>query len=54
LPLRFYYMQDELNINKVNATAALEKLEVTSFSQADGKNSPWSKPWLNQGTGKPW
>lgn len=54
LPLRFYYMQDELNINKVNATAALDKLEVTNYSQADAKNSPWSKPWLIQGTGKPW
>lgn len=54
LPVRFYYMQDELNINKVNANAALEKLEVTSFSQADNKNSAWSKPWLIQGTGKPW
>ncbi|WP_337042322.1 SusD/RagB family nutrient-binding outer membrane lipoprotein [Emticicia sp. 17c] len=54
LPLRFYYMQDELNINKQNANAALDKLEITSFSQADGKNSAWSKPWLVQGTGKPW
>jgi hypothetical protein len=54
LPLRFYYMQDELNINKVNADAALSRLEVTSYSQADAKNSPWSKSWLVQGTGKPW
>ncbi len=54
LPVRFYYMQDELNINKANATAALEKLEVTNYSQADNKNSAWSKPWLIQGTGKPW
>ncbi|MES2796236.1 MAG: SusD/RagB family nutrient-binding outer membrane lipoprotein [Bacteroidota bacterium] len=54
IPLRFYYMRDELNINKANATAAADKLEVTPFSQADAKNSPWSKPWLIQGTGKPW
>ncbi len=54
LPLRFYYMQDELNINAANATAALEKLEMTNFSQSDNKNSAWSKPWLLQGTGKPW
>lgn len=54
LPLRFYYMQDELNINSANAKAAVEKLEVTNFSQADNKNSAWSKPWLIQGTGKPW
>ena len=54
LPVRFYYMQDELNINKANTNAALDKLEVTNFSQADGKNSAWSKPWVIQGTGKPW
>lgn len=54
LPLRFYYMADELNINKTNANAALDKLELTSHSQADLKNSPWSKNWLVQGTGKPW
>jgi hypothetical protein len=54
LPLRFYYMQDELRINKANAGSAVSKLEVTSYSQADGGNSPWSKQWLVQGTGKPW
>jgi hypothetical protein len=54
LPVRFYYMQDELNINSKNANAAVDKLEVTSYSQADNKNSAWSKPWLLQGTGKPW
>ena len=54
LPVRFYYMQDELNINSTNAKVAVDKLEVTSFSQADNKNSAWSKPWLIQGTGKPW
>jgi hypothetical protein len=36
LPVRFYYMQDEIRINAINATSA------------------WSKPWLMQGTGKPW
>lgn len=54
LPVRFYYMQDELNINKTNANAALDKLEVTTYSQADNKNSAWSKSWLLQGTSKPW
>ena len=54
LPVRFYYMQNELNINEANANAALEKLEITNYSQADNKNSAWSKPWLIQGTGKPW
>ena len=54
LPVRFYYMQDEIRINAINATSAMDKLEVSNFSQADGKNSAWSKPWLVQGTGKPW
>ncbi|MCE7066228.1 SusD/RagB family nutrient-binding outer membrane lipoprotein [Dyadobacter sp. CY326] len=54
LPLRFYYMQDELRINKANAEGAVSKLEITSYSQADKGNSPWSKQWLVQGTGKPW
>ena len=54
LPLRFYYMRDELNINKTNAQQALSKLQITSFSQADKENSAWSKQWLVQGTNKPW
>ena len=54
LPVRFYYMQDELMLNADNAEQALNNLEVTGFTQADGKNSAWSKPWLVQGTGKPW
>ncbi|GAB4023937.1 SusD/RagB family nutrient-binding outer membrane lipoprotein [Spirosoma koreense] len=54
LPLRFYYMRDELNLNKSNAAAAVDKLETTANSQSDGKNSAWSKGWLVQGTGKPW
>ncbi|GAB4000649.1 SusD/RagB family nutrient-binding outer membrane lipoprotein [Spirosoma daeguense] len=54
LPLRFYYMRDELNLNKTNSGVALEKLETTVNTQSDGKNSAWSKQWLVQGTGKPW
>jgi hypothetical protein len=54
LPVRFYYMQDELRMNATNAEEALEKLEVTGYTQADGMNSAWSKPWIIQGTDKPW
>ncbi|MCR9065392.1 MAG: SusD/RagB family nutrient-binding outer membrane lipoprotein [Cytophagales bacterium] len=54
LPLRFYYMQSELMLNETNANNAVDKLEQTSYTQADGKNSAWSKFWLLQGTGKPW
>jgi len=54
MPLRFYYMQAEIRLNADNTSSAIDKLEVTGFSQADGKNSAWSRPWLIQGTGKPW
>ncbi|SHG81864.1 Starch-binding associating with outer membrane [Chryseolinea serpens] len=54
MPLRFYYMQAEIRLNADNTSSAIDRLEVTGFSQADGKNSAWSKPWLIQGTGKPW
>ncbi|MDQ2656145.1 MAG: SusD/RagB family nutrient-binding outer membrane lipoprotein [Bacteroidota bacterium] len=54
LPVRFYYAQNELMLNSDNAGAAVQGLEVTSYSQADGNNSAWSKPWLIKGTGKPW
>lgn len=54
LPVRFYYMTNELLLNEQSAQGALNQLEVTSYSQADGENSAWSKSWLVQGTGKPW
>jgi len=54
LPVRFYYMQDEIMMNGTNAEAAMNNLEITGYTQADGKNSAWSKQWLLQGTGKPW
>jgi hypothetical protein len=54
IPLRFYYGTNELLYNAEKAEAAIERLETTSFSSTDGKNSPWSKSWLLQGTGKPW
>ena len=54
LPVRFYYMTNELLLNEQSAQGALEKLEITNYSQADGENSAWSKSWVVQGTGKPW
>ncbi|HEY4205292.1 MAG TPA: SusD/RagB family nutrient-binding outer membrane lipoprotein [Puia sp.] len=60
LPVRFYYMLTERNLNAANTNAAENNLEVTTYSGygADAtngfKNSAWSKPWLSQGTGKPW
>lgn len=57
LPVRFYYPKDEQNMNSDNEEAAATHLEVTPYSAfgAAGKNnSPWSKMWVLQGTGKPW
>ncbi len=54
LPVRFYYGVNELNFNPDNLKLAAEKLETTPFTAPDGKNSAWSKPWIIQGTGKPW
>ncbi len=54
LPLRFYYGTNELNFNPANVQLAAGKLEITPYTAPDGKNSAWSKPWILQGTGKPW
>lgn len=54
VPVRFYYMLSERNLNKTNIEAAMENLEETPYSQSEGANSAWSKPWVIQGTGKPW
>jgi len=54
IPLRFYYGTNELLYNPDKVEEAIEGLETTSFSSTDGKNSPWSKFWLLQGTGEPW
>lgn len=54
LPVRVPYMQTEISVNQKNAEEALSRIEKTAYSQADNENSAWSKPWLLQGTGKPW
>lgn len=57
LPIRLYYPLDEQRLNSRNLQAAADKLETTPYSGfgANGsKNSPWSRMWLLQGTGKPW
>ncbi len=54
IPLRFYYSVKEQDLNGDNCQAAIDKLEETSFSTGDGKNSAWSKTWLLQGTGEPY
>ncbi len=54
LPLRFRYHSNEKNRNSEQYFKALENLEETGFSGEFGKDSPFSKMWLLQGTGKPW
>ncbi|WP_162341097.1 SusD/RagB family nutrient-binding outer membrane lipoprotein [Cyclobacterium salsum] len=51
--IRFQYGNDEYNNNSSNIEAALDGLEVTPFSGNFGEDSPWSKPWLYQGTNVP-
>ncbi len=52
LPVRFIYGENELNNNQANVEEALNRLEP--LSSATGVNNQWSKPWIIQGTGKPW
>lgn len=54
MPLRFIYPEDEININGVNNGVGAASLEGTSFSTTDPNDSPYAKPWIVQGTGKPW
>ncbi|MFS0489291.1 SusD/RagB family nutrient-binding outer membrane lipoprotein [Leadbetterella byssophila] len=54
IPLRFFYMLDERNLNKANADAAMSRMELTNFSGPEAGNSAWSKMWVLQGTGKPY
>ena len=54
LPLRFYYGTSEMSFNPENTQNAADKLETTTYTAPDGNNSPWSRTWLLQGTGKPW
>lgn len=52
--VRFPYGNDERNNNEANASAAINRLQITSYSGAVGADSPWSKMWLLQDTNKPW
>ena len=54
IPLRFYYMLDEINLNPTNVRAAIDKLENTGFTSPDPSNSAWSRSWILKGTGLPY
>ena len=53
LPLRYEYGGNEKDFNANNNEVALSNLEETSYSRGI-IDSPWSKPWLIQDTGKPY
>lgn len=52
LPVRFMYGDAEVFANVKNAQDAISRLEQNSYSNQ--ANSQWAKPWIIQGTGKPW
>jgi len=53
--IRFSYGSDELVNNTANVNSAIESsLQTTDYSGSLGKDSPYSKQWLLQGTGKPY
>ena len=54
MPLRFMYGNAEKNRNNTNYLEAIGRLEQTPYVATEGNDSPWSKPWLLQGTGKPY
>jgi len=58
MPLRFYYMSRERELNKRNTEAAIANLEATPYTPfgavGGAGNGARSRPWLLQGTGKPW
>ncbi|GGC37677.1 hypothetical protein GCM10011386_32220 [Parapedobacter defluvii] len=52
LPVRFIYGSAEQLANSANIAEAIKRLEQNQYSNQP--NSQWSKPWIIQGTGKPW
>jgi len=54
VPVRFPYGDSEVGLNSSNVNAASSKLKSTRYTQQDGANSGWSKPWLLQDTNMPW
>jgi hypothetical protein len=54
LPVRFIYGGNEINFNNKEVTKAISRLEVTPYEGGRGANNQWSKPWIIQGTKKPW
>ncbi|MCC5928348.1 MAG: SusD/RagB family nutrient-binding outer membrane lipoprotein [Cyclobacteriaceae bacterium] len=53
--VRFPYGNNEINFNNQNVLSAVSRLVNTLDAEARvGANNQWAKPWIIQGTGKPW
>jgi hypothetical protein len=53
IPVRYKYPTSEVRNNTAHYNEAAERLEKTPYSDS-GNDDPYSKPWILQGTGKPW
>ncbi|MDR1880107.1 MAG: SusD/RagB family nutrient-binding outer membrane lipoprotein [Tannerellaceae bacterium] len=53
IPVRFIYPTIETRNNTANYTEAIGRLEKTPYSDL-GNDDHYSKPWILQGTNKPW
>jgi hypothetical protein len=53
IPVRFKYPREESRNNTKNYDEAIKRLEETPYSDL-GYDDHYSKPWLLQGTNKPW
>ncbi len=54
MPVRFPYGNNELNFNAEEVETAVGRLEVSQYGAEIGPNNQWAKPWIIQGTNKPW
>lgn len=54
MPVRLPYGNNEINFNNEEVTDAVARLQVTEYGSERGANNQWAKPWIIQGTNKPW
>ena len=55
IPVRLIYPETESRYNTAHYDEAVERLEKTSYLISDSKaDDQFAKPWIIQGTGKPW
>ena len=54
MPVRLPYGNNEVNFNNKEVTVAVSRLQTTEYGSERGANNQWAKPWILQGTNKPW